>query len=145
MTNRLCSISKRNRPFASRLSKSPLSFFPVWLCHFKELFIPVWREVHRSKILPVTSWQLTNRTVSDNSRPFQHSICQFFFSAWIYNMIETSSPTRSLRDFMHWSSLRSLLRPHKRSTCGKSNLWVAQSLFQSQAKYEGIEIDMKII
>ena len=42
------------------LSKSPLFFFPGWLCHFKGLFIPVSR-----KILPVTSWQLTNRTVND--------------------------------------------------------------------------------
>ena len=29
----------------------------------------------RSKILPVTSWQLTNRTMSDISRHSQHSIC----------------------------------------------------------------------
>ena len=34
-----------------------LYFFPGWLCHFKGLFIPVWREIHRSKIPPVTSWQ----------------------------------------------------------------------------------------
>ena len=26
----------------------------------KGLFIPVWRQIHRSKIQPVTSWQLTN-------------------------------------------------------------------------------------
>ena len=56
-----------------------LYFFPGWLCNFKELFIPVWREIHRSKILPVTSWQLTNRTVSDISRRSRHSIVNLFF------------------------------------------------------------------
>ena len=30
-------------------------FFPGWLRHFKRLFIPVWREIQRSKILLVTS------------------------------------------------------------------------------------------
>ena len=35
-------------------------FFPGWLCYFERLFIPVWRKIQRSKILPVTSWQLTN-------------------------------------------------------------------------------------
>ena len=38
-------------PFV-RLSKSPLFFFPGWLCHFKGLYISVWREIHLSKILP---------------------------------------------------------------------------------------------
>ena len=105
-------------------------FFPGWICHFKGLFIPVWREIHRSKILPVTSWQLTNRTLSDISYPSRHSICQSFFPAWIYNMIqihsgETSRPrdfvalAQSLRHLMHWSSLRSLLRTYERSTCSK--------------------------
>ena len=56
-----------------RLSKSSL-FFPGWLCHFKGLVIPVWREIHRSKILPVTSRQLTNRTVSDISRRSRQSM-----------------------------------------------------------------------
>ena len=74
-----------------------LYFFLGWLCNFKELFIPVWREIHRSKILPVTSWQLTNRTVSDISRRSRHSIVNLFFFPWIYNMIqihadETSRP-----------------------------------------------------
>ena len=57
-----------------------LFFFPGWLRHFKGLFIPVWREIHRSKILPVTSWQITNRTVSDISRGSRHSIFLSFFS-----------------------------------------------------------------
>ena len=33
---------------------------------------------------------------------------------------ETSSLARSLRDLIHWSSLRSLLRTYERSTCSKS-------------------------
>ena len=49
-----------------------LYFFSWFGCHFKGLFIPVLREIRRSKILPVTS-SLTNRTASDISR---HSICQ---------------------------------------------------------------------
>ena len=52
-------------------------FFLGWLFHFKGLFIPVWREIHRSK--HVTSWQLTNRTVSDISPRSRHSKCQSFF------------------------------------------------------------------
>ena len=31
--------------------------------HFQGLFIFVWRQIHQSKIPPVTSWQLTNRRV----------------------------------------------------------------------------------
>ena len=90
-------------------------FCPGWLCHFKGLFIPVWREIHQSKILPVTSWQLLNRKVSDNSRRYRQSICQSFFPAWNYNIIksiqakqvdlEISSLARSLCDLMHWSYL----------------------------------------
>ena len=101
-----------------------LYFFPGWLCNFKELFIPVWREIHRSKILPVTSWQLTNRTVSDISRRSRHSIVNLFFSRefiiWFNSMqtkqvdLQTSSLARSLRDLVHWSSLLSLF-----------NLWEA--------------------
>ena len=53
-----------------------LYFFSWFGCHFKGLFIPVLREIRRSKILPVTS-SLTNRTASDISR---HSICQSFSS-----------------------------------------------------------------
>ena len=44
-----------------------LYFFSWFGCHFKGLFIPVLREIRRSKILPVTSL-LTNRTASDISR-----------------------------------------------------------------------------
>ena len=51
-----------------------LYFFSWLVMPFKGLVIPVWREIHRSKILPVTSWQLTNRTVSDISRHSRHNI-----------------------------------------------------------------------
>ena len=101
-----------------------LYFFPGWLCNFVRTFIPVWREIHRSKILPVTSWQLTNRTVSDISRRSRHSIVNLFFSRefiiWFKSMqtkqvdLQTSSLARSLRDLVHWSSLLSLF-----------NLWEA--------------------
>ena len=68
-----------NRNWEGRLSKSSLFFFPGWLCHFKGLFIPVWSDIHWSKILPVMSPLLANWTVSDISRCSQHSICQSFF------------------------------------------------------------------
>ena len=85
-------------------------FCPGWLCHFKGLFIPVWREIHRSKILPVTSWQLPNRKVSDNSRRYRHSICQSFFPAWNYNIIKIhSGETSRPRDFVARSVA---VRPH---------------------------------
>ena len=38
----------------SRLSKSPLIFFLVGYAILND-FIPVWREIHRSKIQPMTS------------------------------------------------------------------------------------------
>ena len=128
-TKRSCAapISKGERHISDRFCATlwcsinryldfPKVFFcPGWLCDFKGLFIPVWREIHRSKILPVTSWQLLNRKVSDNSRRYRHSICQSFFPAWNYNIIksiqakqvdlEISSLARSLCDLMHWSYL----------------------------------------
>ena len=117
----------------SGLSKSPLCFFLVdyaILKDFSYLFGAKFTGRVDSRILPVTSWQLTNRTVSDISCPSRHSICQSFFPAWIYNMIqihsgETSRPrdfvalARSLRDLMDWSSLRSHLRTYEMSTCSK--------------------------
>ena len=107
-------------------------FFPGWLCHFKGLFIPVWLVIHRLKILLVTSWQLTSRTVSDISCHSLHSICQSFYFfqhefIWFKFIqvkqvdLETSSATQSLFNFMHWSSFHSLLRTYERSTCNKSN------------------------
>ena len=63
------------------LSESPLFFFPGWLCHFKGLLIPVWREIHQSKTLRVMSLQLTCRAESDISRCSRHvqHVNQFFF------------------------------------------------------------------
>ena len=54
-----------------------------WLCHFKRLFIPVWREIHRSKILPVTSWQLTNRIVIFHAASDTAYVNHFFPSEFI--------------------------------------------------------------
>ena len=59
---------------------TPSNNFSGWLCHFKGLFVPVWREIHGSKILSLTSWQVTNRTVSDISGHSRHSVCQSFVS-----------------------------------------------------------------
>ena len=71
------------------------AFFPGFLR--LGLFIPVWLEIHRSKILPVTSWQLTNGTVSDISRRSRHSICQSFFPAWIGHFRVPKSLTFKMR------------------------------------------------
>ena len=84
-----------------------------------------------SKIQPLTSWQLTNRTVNDISHRSRHSIYQSPFSPrefiiWFKFIpakkvdLETSSLARSLCDLMHWSSLPSLLRTYERSTWRKS-------------------------
>ena len=100
-----------------------------WLYHFKRRFILVWYEIHWSKIPPVKSWQLTNRTASDISRHSRHSICWSFFPVWIYNTIQIhSGETSPPQDFvgllsrcttlMHWSSL---LRNYERSTYSKSS------------------------
>ena len=97
----VCGARKLYRVIAQRflfsssplwLSRSPF-FFLRWLYHFKGRFIRVWREIHRSKILPVTSWQLTNRTVSDISRRADIAYVNHFFPREIYN---TSRP----RDFV---------------------------------------------
>ena len=100
-----------------------LYFFPSWLCNFKELFIPVWREIRRSKILPVTSWQFTKRTVTDISHRSRHSTCQLFSPCEFITKRdsnhsgETKSHWSRRRDFvarsvagdlMHCISLRSL-------------------------------------
>ena len=74
------------------------------------------------------SWQLTNRSVSDISRRSRHSIFSFvrefitrFKSIQAKQVeLESSSLARSLRDLIHWSSLRSLLRSCERSTCRNS-------------------------
>ena len=145
MKHRLCRIFKRNRPFASRLSKSPLFFFLVGYAILKDFSYLFGAKFTGRKFYrwrhdnwPIEQWVIFH--AGPNSAYVNH-----FFPAWIYNMIETSSLARSLRDLVGWSSLRSLLRPYERSTGSKSNLRVAQSLFQSKAKYKGIATDMKMI
>lgn len=104
----------------ARLSKSP--FFRGWLFHFRGLFRPVWREIHWSKILLVTSWKLTNRTVGDISHRSRHSTCQSFFPR--VNLQHDSKSIQTKRVDLEASSrawsLRSLLRNYDRSTCRKS-------------------------
>ena len=101
-------------PISTDFLKVPY-FFPAWLCHFKGLFFPIWGEINQSKIPPVKSWQVTNRRVSSIWRHSRQSM-------WIYIMIQiqsgeaTSSLARSLAARHHWSSFRSLLTTHERST-----------------------------
>ena len=80
--------------------------------------------IHRSKILPVTSWQLSNRTVRDISRRSRHSICQSFFStAWIYNILQIySGETSRPLDVVARSVAE---RPHalKHASLTFKNLW----------------------
>ena len=84
-----------------RIDVDFLKVFSWLVMPFKGLFIPVWREIFRSKILPVTSWQLTNRTVGDISGRFRHSICQsFFFRVYLWydsNPLRRNKPTSRFR------------------------------------------------
>ena len=50
----------------------------------------------------------------------------YFFHRWLCH--ETSSFARFLRGLMHWSSLRSLLRTYKRSTCSKSSILFTKTM-----------------
>ena len=50
----------------------------------------------------------------------------YFFPRWLCH--ETSSFARFLRGLMHWSSLRSLLRSYKRSTCSKSSILFTKTM-----------------
>ena len=104
----------------------------------KGLFIPVWREIHWSKILTLTSWQLTNRTMSDISRLSRHSICQSFFSRM--NLYYDSNPFRRNKST---STLRRS-RPHALKLApltfknlGRlvANLWCGQGHCQISSVY----------
>ena len=121
-----------------RISKSPICFFR-WLAKpFYRTFLPVWSQIYRSKILPVTSRQLTNRTVCDII--FSLIIWFKFIQAKQVDL-ETSSLARSQRDLMHWSSLRSIFkrgllaaslipRVHKRY------LWLADRWVRQPVAYQ---------
>ena len=50
----------------------------------------------------------------------------YFLPRWLCH--ETSSFARFLRGLMHWSSLRSLLRTYKRSTCSKSSILFTKTM-----------------
>ena len=123
-----------------------LLFFVVGYAIFKDFSCPFGSKFTGRTILPVTSWQLTNRTVSYISRRSGHSICQSFF--FCVNLWYDSNPfrrnnlsrpwdfslARSLRDLVHWSSLRSLLRTYEKSTCSKSKPFKVPS---EQSKMNG--------
>ena len=77
---------------------------------------------------------LINSTVSDISRHSRHRVCQSFFwprafIIWFKSNqvkqadLETWSLAPSLRDLVHWSLLRSLLRTYDRSTYSKSTTY----------------------
>ena len=54
------------------------------------------------------------------------------FPGWLCH--ETSSFARLLRNLMHWSSLRSLLRTYERSTCRKSSIVFTDTQSRSMKK-----------
>ena len=119
-----------------RLSKS-LSFCPGWLCHFKGLFLPVWCEIHRSKIPLVMSLKLTSRRVSDTMYlmllPPQHPCRSIIFPhVWF-----KSRWNKSTLWLCHWLGcyttswkLASLaFKNYERSTCSK---WSTVSIYTLQ-------------
>ena len=98
-----------------------------WLCHFKGLFTPVGREIHRSKIATVTSWQLTNRRLRvsawRNLRTSRNTSVFAFFprkSTTCFKSIPVKQVDR--RDFVARfvaTSLKLASRNYERSTCSK--------------------------
>ena len=93
------------------------------------LFFSGWCEIHRSKILPVTSWQLTNRKDSEISRRSNTTYVNHFFPAWIDNMIEIHSGQKSRpQDFVARSVVaRSLASALKLASLTFKNSWEVDS------------------
>ena len=119
------------------------NFCPGWLCYFKWLFIPVWREIHRWKISPVTSWQLTNKRLRvsawHNLRSSRNTpVFDFFprkFITW-FKSIQVKQVDR--RDFVARfvaTSLKLASRNYERSTCNKFflYLWLVHVSFLPRA------------
>ena len=83
-----------------RRSKSPLLFFLVGYAILKDLFILVWREIHRRKFYrwrhdnwPIGQWVIFHAAPD--------IACQSLFPAWIYNVIPIhSGETSRSRDFV---------------------------------------------
>ena len=102
-------------------------FCPGWLCHFKGLFTPVGREIHRTKIATVTSWQLTNRRLRvsawRNLRTSRNISVFAFFprkSTTCFKSIPVKQVDR--RDFVARfvaTSLKLASRNNESSTCNK--------------------------
>ena len=82
--------------FMLRLSKSPL--FICLVMPFQRTFQTCLARIHRSKILPMESWQLTNRTVRDISHRSRHIICQSVFCPRKFIAWSGSCVIRSQRD-----------------------------------------------
>ena len=83
-----------------RRSKSPVLFFLVGYAILKDLFILVWREIHRRKFYrwrhdnwPIGQWVIFHAAPD--------IACQSLFPAWIYNVIPIhSGETSRSRDFV---------------------------------------------
>ena len=117
----------------SRLSKSPLFFFLVGYANLKDfsyLFGAkfIGRKFYRWRHdnWPIGKWAIFH------AAPDTAYVNHFFprkFIVWFKSIqakqadLETSALARSQRDLVHWSSLRSLLGTHERSTCSKS-MWI---------------------
>ena len=119
-----------------RLSKS-LSFCPGWLCHFKGLFLPVWCEIHRSKIPLVMSLKLTSRRVSDTMYlmlfPPQHP-CRSIIFPYVWFKSRWNKSTSWLCHWLgcymtSWKLASLAFKNYERSTCSK---WSTVSIYTLQ-------------
>ena len=88
------------------------NFCPGWLCHFKGLFTPVGREIHRSKL---QRWRHDNRPIGEWG--YQHDVTweprgihpYLLFSAYIYNMLQIHSGETSRPSWLRRSLCRNLI------------------------------------
>ena len=117
----------------SRLSKTPLFFFLVGYANLKDFSYLFGAKFTGRKFYrwrhdnwPIGKWAIFH------AAPDTAYVNQFFpreFIIWCKSIqakqadLDTLSLTRLLYDLMHWSSLRSLLKTHERSTCSKS-MWI---------------------
>ena len=117
----------------SRLSKTPLFFFLVGYANLKDFSYLFGAKFTGRKFYrwrhdnwPIGKWAIFH------AAPDTAYVNHFFppeFIIWFKSIqakqadLDTLSLTRLLYDLMHWSSLRSLLKTHERSTCSKS-MWI---------------------
>ena len=110
-----------------RRSKSPVLLFLVGYAILKDLFILVWREIHRRKFYrwrhdnwPIGQWVIFHAApdIAYVNHYFPREFIMWFQSILEKQVdLETSSVARSLRNLMRWCSLHSLLTTYERSTC----------------------------